>query len=94
MGCPYCTPITDPDTGESWEFCKEFVRLGEDNDNTLIRTFLSQDNDDGSWWVTVLMADNWPMRTMPIVMTYDAPPFCPHCGRRLYEQKPEEATHD
>ena len=86
MSCDYCTPMTDEDTGESLEFCKEFIHVDEGHNNTLVRTFLSQDRDDGSWWRTVLMADNWPERTMPIVTTYEAPPFCPYCGRQLYER--------
>lgn len=85
MSCEYCTPMIDEDTGESLEFCKEFIHIEEHHRNTLIRTFLAQDRDDGSWWRTVLLADDWPERTLlPVVTTYEAPPFCPHCGRRLY----------
>lgn len=84
MNCEYCTPMTDEDTGESLEFCKEFITVKESQHHTLIRTFLSQDADDGSWWRTVLMSDEWPMRRLPVCITFEAPPFCPHCGRRLY----------
>lgn len=89
MSCPYCTPHIDPDTGESMEFCDEFIIVKEDQNNTLIRAFLSQDSDDGSWWRTVLMADEWPLRRLPVCITFEAPPFCPHCGRRLHERSAE-----
>lgn len=83
MSCRYCTPHIDPDTGESMEVCDEFINVDETHNNTLIRIFLWQDSDDGSWWQTVLMADNWPERKMPIVTTIEAPPYCPWCGREL-----------
>lgn len=87
MACEYCTPKVDQDTGESLEFCREFCFVDELNENTLIRTGLIQDKDDGKWSRIVLMADRWPERVdishFPLVVTFDAPPYCPHCGRRL-----------
>lgn len=98
MSCPYCTPRVDPDTVESLEFCKELIFVDKGHWNTLIRTCLIQDKDDGTWLRQVLMADEWPERGdishFPVITSFKAPPFCPHCGRRLYEQKPEETTHD
>lgn len=87
MGCGYCTPHVDPDTGESLEFCDEFFYLDKSNNDTLVKTCLIQDRDDGSWWMQVLMSDRWKERLdishFPLITTYEAPPFCPHCGRRL-----------
>lgn len=87
MSCPYCTPRVDEETGRSLEFCKEFYHLDETHNNTLIRTSLIQDDDDGSWWRLVLMADSWPLRGdighFPLIVSFPAPPFCPHCGRKL-----------
>lgn len=87
MSCPYCTPMRDGETGESIEDCKEFVYIDNEHVNTLIRTFLWRDEDDGSWWRTVLMADEWKERKdishFPVVTSFPAPPFCPHCGAKL-----------
>lgn len=87
MSCPYCTPKISEETGESLEFCKEFIYVDEEHNNTIIRTCLIQDKDDGTWLRQVLMCDNWPLRgpstSFPIVTSFDAPPFCPHCGRKL-----------
>lgn len=91
MGCPYCLPRIDEDTGESLEFCKELVFVDEERHNTIIRTCLIQDKDDGTWLRQVLMADEWPERVdvshFPIVVSYPAPPYCPHCGRKLQVAK-------
>ena len=91
MSCEYCTPWFHPDTGESLEFCKEFIYVDKGHQNTIIRTCLIQDSYDGSWLRQVLMADEWPERkgaaNFPVTTIYEAPPFCPHCGRELPKAK-------
>ena len=87
MSCRYCTPHVDSGTGESMEVCDEFVHVDERHNNTLVRLFLWQDRDDGSWGQTVLMADGWPMRTMPIVTSFETFKFCPWCGRKLDDRE-------
>ena len=98
MGCPYCTPMTDEDTGESLEFCKGFhdvAHMGDYKQET--RLHLVCDRDDGSWSMVILLADEWLSKFIhdlgepaehagTICTVVEAPPHCPWCGRRLHER--------
>jgi len=95
MACDYCTPRTNPETGESLEFCKGFHHVEYAGVNrTEARIHLVQDEDDGEWSYVVLLADDWlsdyihklgePAKHAGVIVTnIPAPPYCPFCGRRI-----------
>ena len=96
MGCEYCTPRIDPDTGESVEVCKGFHHFGRvGKDEQMTRIHLVEDKDDGEWSWVILLHSEWlsdhihslgekASHAGMIATTIPAPPYCPWCGRKLY----------